>query len=256
MANTEKQPEGVKRRPRDKDKPHEIYRVKTKEVLGRTRKDEHGRWEVSREGEDEWFPVDPRTHAPHTSAMFWLAGDERFRIDDGFIVGSLGSTDLSEEEEAAETAAWIAANKRAAGKGQGFAVLQEAKEEVERLAMEAAESHYVNEGWENVDPEAHKYNPFDLVFRRDGQIKHVEVKGTTGKGSEIFLTAGEVNHARKCSADEPCQSISLFILSDIEIHYNDAGKPEARQTSKTAQHIYENIDQDRLKAITYRYPVP
>jgi hypothetical protein len=48
-------------------------------------------------------------------------------------------------------------------------------------AMEAARIHYIDPGWAG-DPagaECCKHESFDLLLRRGGEVKHVEVKGTT-----------------------------------------------------------------------------
>jgi hypothetical protein len=77
-----------------------------------------------------------------------------------------------------ETAA-LAVSKAAAG--QGFSVEPAEKMAVEMRAMEAARSHYAGLGWaeDPADAEAYKHESFDLVLHCDGEVKHVEVKGTT-----------------------------------------------------------------------------
>ena len=127
-------------------------------------------------------------------------------------------------QEAAEGAAWVSAQQNSAQKpgGQGFNVDQQAKQKVEEYAMKAAIDHYSSHNW-IVDQKAYKSNPFDLICRRNGEVKHVEVKGTTGGPNEIFLTRNEVDHARECAAKEKCQTISLYILCDINIEKDGTG---------------------------------
>jgi hypothetical protein len=186
-------------------------------------------------------------------------------IRPGFILylkeksNELGSAEVSAAasmQEAAESAAWVNAQQNNTKKpgGQGFNVDQKAKQKVEECAMEAAIDHYSSHKW-IVDPEAYKSNPFDLICRRNGEVKHVEVKGTTGDPSEIFLTRNEVDHARECTAEEKCQTVALYILSGIDLEKDGTGAWKADGGEPT---IYDpwKVDDGILTPICYRYQTP
>jgi hypothetical protein len=94
-----------------------------------------------------------------------------------------------------------------------------AKRAVELRAMCVVSGAYTDDGWVVEDVSA--ILPYDLRITRDGEEKHVEVKGTAGEGSAIALTANEVTHARQVP-----QLAVLAIVHDIEIH-DPAGSPSA-----------------------------
>jgi Domain of unknown function (DUF3883) len=150
----------------------------------------------------------------------------------------------------------------ATGSGQGFAVDQKDKVAVEMRAMEAARAHYQDKGWceDESQKDAYKHQPFDLVLNKDGQVKHVEVKGTQQKFNgiakpeiAIFLTANEVDHARKCKVDVPCHSVELFILTDVEMGKNQAGEPLGTGGNAHVRDFSKLNDERRLKPIAFRY---
>jgi hypothetical protein len=100
------------------------------------------------------------------------------------------------------------------GGGQGFQLDQDVKVAVEVFAMNAATEFY-REDWDVED--VHGTESYDLICRRHGETKHVEVKGTTTDGFEVILTPNEVRHAREYSGT------ALFILSNITIERADDG---------------------------------
>ncbi|HSF87711.1 MAG TPA: DUF3883 domain-containing protein [Acidimicrobiia bacterium] len=59
---------------------------------------------------------------------------------------------------------------------------------------------------------------FDLRCTKGGDELCVEVKGSTGDGSEVALTRNEVKHARESPT-------ALFIMSGITLRYDDDGQP-------------------------------
>jgi hypothetical protein len=101
------------------------------------------------------------------------------------------------------------------GRGQGFQLDQEAKVAVEAHAMNMAVEFY-GETWDVED--VHGTESFDMICRRDdGQVKHVEVKGTTTDGAEVILTPNEISHAR-----DNLRS-ALFVLSNITVERAEHG---------------------------------
>jgi hypothetical protein len=54
--------------------------------------------------------------------------------------------------------------------------------------------HFRDLGWRTTDT---RYgNPFDAVATRDDERLYLEAKGTQSPGETVFLTRGEVEHAR------------------------------------------------------------
>ena len=84
---------------------------------------------------------------------------------------------VAQTEEAIEDAAGKIARR---GRGQGFQLDQEAKVAVEVHAINAATAFYARD-WDVED--VHGTESYDLVCRRGGEVKHVEVKGTTNTGA-------------------------------------------------------------------------
>lgn len=80
---------------------------------------------------------------------------------------------------------------------------------VELRAMEVVTDLYRAEGYAVDDVSASE--PWDLTARRGRQEWHVEVKGTTGDGRAVLITAGELRHARHVSRP------ALAIVSAIEL---------------------------------------
>lgn len=114
---------------------------------------------------------------------------------------------------------------------------------IARYAMSVAEEHYGRPDWtvENVS----LHEPYDLLVHRPGQPDlHVEVKGTTGDGSQILLTPNEVSHAR-----DHYPNVALFIVSEIRL--------ASGQSSRAKMQALEpwRLDDALLTPIGYRYEV-
>jgi hypothetical protein len=93
------------------------------------------------------------------------------------------------------------------GRG-GFQSDSRVRRAVEDRAMEEATAHFEGEGWDVED--THVGNPFDLRITRGDEVIRVEVKGTTGDGSEVVLTRGEVESAERTPS-------ALFILRHVKV---------------------------------------
>jgi Domain of unknown function (DUF3883) len=153
----------------------------------------------------------------------------------------------SSPAEQAEEAVRDAAGKVACrGRGQGFQLDQEVKVAVEALAMNMAAEFYRGD-WDVED--VHGAESYDLICRRGGEVKHVEVKGTTIDGAEVILTPNEVRHAR----ENPCTA--LFILSNITVERAEDGTVTA---TGGRRHLYDpwRLDDGTLKPLGFRYQVP
>jgi hypothetical protein len=162
-------------------------------------------------------------------------------------VSDASSSAIRSPAEQAMQAVIDAAGKIARrGGGLGFQVDQNVKVAVEVCAMNAATEFY-REDWDVED--VHGTESYDLVCRRHGEVKHVEVKGTTTDGVEVILTPNEVRHAR----EYPCTA--LFILSNITIERADDGTVTAAGGD---QHLFDPwpIDDGTLTPLGFRYQVP
>lgn len=102
------------------------------------------------------------------------------------------------------------------GRGQGYINDPQKRKAVELHAEDMA-IHYLEtvEGWTDV---VRVGKPYDLRCSRDGAEKRVEVKGTTGTGASVFLTANEVDHARGNDSGQP---IDLILVSGILVTRSD-----------------------------------
>ncbi|MFD4779719.1 protein NO VEIN domain-containing protein [Rhodococcus qingshengii] len=88
---------------------------------------------------------------------------------------------------------------RASGRGQGFAVNAAQRKAIEDAAQDWLMQHYRDEGWKVRDT---RYSgPYDAVATKNGQMLYLEAKGTQSSGNAVFLTRGEVEHARRHPGD-------------------------------------------------------
>jgi Domain of unknown function (DUF3883) len=152
----------------------------------------------------------------------------------------------AETRQIEEAVALAAGKPPRRGYGQGFQVDQAVKLAVENRAMRAA-SEFYGRDWDVED--VHGNQSYDLICRHDGEVKHVEVKGTTTSGAEVILTLNEVKHARAY----PCTA--LFILSNITIERSENGTVTATGGDK---HVYDPwlMDDGTLVPLGFRYLVP
>jgi hypothetical protein len=78
-----------------------------------------------------------------------------------------------------------AGNLTRLSRGQGFQLDQEIKDAVEAFAMNTATKFYREAGWQVED--VHGSESYDLICSKDETSTHVEVKGTTGDGTNPHL---------------------------------------------------------------------
>jgi hypothetical protein len=113
-------------------------------------------------------------------------------------------------EDAVETEAEAAEVVEARGlaRGQGSGLTLEERRAVESYAVQRAVEYFRKLGYSRI---REKGRPYDLQCEgRRGTIR-VEVKGTTGRGDEVVVTRGEVEHARAFARTV------LFVVSGIEL---------------------------------------
>jgi hypothetical protein len=135
--------------------------------------------------------------------------------------------------------------KAYARSGQGgFQPDPDARRAVEQRAMDAATAHYGGPGAVCDD---HLTCSYDLAVGNGAAKRYIEVKGTTGSGDDVLLTAGEVNWARSHAS-------VLFILHGIKLT-KSGGKWKA--TGGTPRVIDPWVPRDAdLRALAYTYRVP
>jgi hypothetical protein len=88
---------------------------------------------------------------------------------------------------------------------------------IEEIAMKRAKLFFRNRGYNVRD--VHKNHSYDLLCRRGQQKLFVEVKGTTGDGSNVLLTGAEVRFAQTHQAN-----MVLFLVHSIHLHLRRAMK--------------------------------
>ena len=116
---------------------------------------------------------------------------------------------------------------------------------VEKYAVALATKHYEDAGWTVED--VGSWASYDLRCRRVSEELHVEVKGTTGAGATVNLTANEVLHA------ETFPNTALFVVTNIAV---TAGPdPEA---SGGEPGVFDPwlLNRDSLRPRVYEYVVP
>ena len=174
-----------------------------------------------------------------------LFSELRAMVDqaEGHVPGLVPASPAEQAEEAVKDAAGKVARR---GRGQGFQLDQQVKVAVEALAMNMATEFY-SKAW--VVEDVHGTESYDLICRRGGEAKHVEVKGTTTDGAEVILTSNEVKHAR----EDPYTA--LFVVSDITVERAGDGTVIATGGKHL---LYDpwRLDDGALTPLGFRYRVP
>ena len=117
---------------------------------------------------------------------------------------------------------------------------------IEKHAMAAATAYYGADGWTVRDHSARA--PYDLMLEQGDERWRVEVKGTTGDGSEVILTRGEVESARSHAS-------ALFILHSIQVEVDEDGVVRAAGGEETVFDPWE-IDAGELIPVSFFYRPP
>jgi len=83
--------------------------------------------------------------------------------------------------------------------GQGYLVNSAQRKAIEDAAQDWLMQHYRDDGWKVKDT---RYSgPYDAIATKDGDTVYLEAKGTQSSGDAVFLTHGEVEHARRHPGD-------------------------------------------------------
>lgn len=86
-------------------------------------------------------------------------------------------------------------SSQASGEGQGRVVDAARRKAIEDAAQDWLMQHYRDEKWIVTDT---RYSgPYDAIAKKDGATLYLEAKGTQSSGDAVFLTHGEVEHARR-----------------------------------------------------------
>lgn len=132
--------------------------------------------------------------------------------------------------------------------GQGFASSASVRQALEDHSMERANDYFRKRGFEVEDVSVEQ--PYDLRCEQGDLTVHVEVKGTQTDGSQVILTANEVEFAREHTA-----RMVLFIVHGVEI---EGDAKNGVSASGGERRVYEpwDVDQGVLSVINYRYEPP
>lgn len=83
--------------------------------------------------------------------------------------------------------------------GQGYMSDSDRRKAIEDAAQDWLMQHYRDEGWSVNDT---RYSgPYDAIATKGEETLYLEAKGTQGSGDAVFLTHGEVAHARQHAGD-------------------------------------------------------
>lgn len=182
-----------------------------------------------------WTRSNPRAHLAALSGT--PGGLKRERL------GPLGTAQAVEDDDPARDDPPLQRDE------SGFVCDSNERTAIEMEAMRQAEAWLIHKGYDVQD--FHKSKPYDYVATRDGVDYYIEVKGTTSRGTRLFLTRGEVEHVRA----HPGRCI-LIVVSGLRIHSRpDANGNLTVLSGKDAVEVIEDwrIADDELQAINYRY---
>lgn len=116
---------------------------------------------------------------------------------------------------------------------------------IEKAAVGRAIAHYTAAGFSV----AERGKPYDLHCVKGELVVHVEVKGTTGDGTRVFLTKNEVLDAR-----DPAWRSDLFIVKGIRL--TSSGNKWVAEGGVIDLIESWTPHDDHLEALQFAYKVP
>jgi predicted RNA-binding protein with PUA-like domain len=131
--------------------------------------------------------------------------------------------------------------------GQAFMRSAAQRRAVELRAMAVAREYFEKHGWTCDD--VSRTRPYDFHLTRSGRALIVEVKGTTGAGSKIILTSGEVEVVRGRGSEA-----ALALVTGIRVSASNDGTPVAAAGELRVVQPWE-VDDVRLSPLTFSYPI-
>jgi hypothetical protein len=117
---------------------------------------------------------------------------------------------------------------------------------IEQHAVKLAREHYLEDGYHVKE----LGKPFDLLCEKQGEVIHVEVKGSRSMLDTVIVTINEINDARL-----PSWRSDLFIVEGIVAEYDILEKPKTRGGSSRVLRNWAPKDSD-LKPSQFRYSLP
>jgi Domain of unknown function (DUF3883) len=166
-----------------------------------------------------WFLIDEIVRLEPNIPLRDLLNADGSRADPWSLVPSYGLWRLmaqSSESASPEAGADIIEHLvRGTATGQGLARSAEARRATERHAVEVVRRHYQDQDWAVEDVSDHE--SYDLLCTKGGATCSVEVKGITGSGGRVIVTANEVRSAlqnRAMSVLAVVHGITLASASD------------------------------------------
>ncbi len=156
---------------------------------------------------------------------------------------SMSGTDIERRETVSDE---IAAVEEAINPRRQFGIRLSAADRraIETRAVEVTLTYLRGKGYATQDVGATE--SYDVHATRNGQALKVEIKGTTTEGSEVILTANEVDLHRSAHPDNALAVVRRIVLSHVEGHpIASGGELEFRKGWA--------IESEDLKPIAYRY---
>lgn len=135
-----------------------------------------------------------------------------------------------------------------AGSGQGFLRSAEARKAIEMWAMECAEAFFQAEGWKVRDVSA--TSSYDLHGTKNGADLHIEVKGTMQDGSEVLMTANEVDLLREKAPD-----CALYVLHGVHLRHDGESGWDASAGEESVYWPFRS-EECELRPLSYRVGLP
>lgn len=128
---------------------------------------------------------------------------------------------------------------------QGYRQSADERKAIELRAMRVAIGHFESLGYEVVDVSAER--SYDLECRKATDLLHVEVKGTTGAGCPVLITAREVEHA------ENCVNPALAVVSVVSVSSTAEGASVAEGGELTVFSDWRPMRAGHLSARAYAW---
>ena len=156
-----------------------------------------------------------------------------------------GADDVESPLEAPAVTVAPSVTVRRRGARQGRRVDAQANKACEMHAVNMAMKYFRSKGWEDVRHVGDQGMPYDLECRAVGRPElRVEVKGTSSRGVEVFLTPNEVEHTLAFV------HVALVVVSEITIS-------EDYTSHGGVLRVFDpwELDRSRLRPTEYVYTV-
>ncbi len=139
---------------------------------------------------------------------------------------------------------------RRSARGAGYIADAVLRRALERHAVAQATAYYFRQGWRVKDVGSTESYDLLLIDPTGGPDRHVEVKGSSQKASEVELTVAEVKHSR-----DDTVSCDLFVVDCIEYSPDGLGGYTVWGGQQRVWPDWQAGD-EALSPTRYRYTVP